>query len=96
MGGAMDLVRGARRVIVAMTHTARGRPKIVEACSLPLTSQRRLDLVVTELAVLEPSPAGLVLKELAPGVGLEAVQRATATRLLVREPVPTMRILVPA
>jgi acetate CoA/acetoacetate CoA-transferase beta subunit len=91
MGGAMDLVTGARRVIVAMTHTAKGKTKIVEACSLPLTSTRKVDLIVTEMAVIEPTAEGLVLKELAPGVELEAVLRATGTRLVVREPVPRMR-----
>jgi len=90
MGGAMDLVTGARRVIVAMTHTAKGKPKIVEACSLPLTSTRKVDLIVTEMAVIEPTAEGLVLKELAPGVELEAVLRATGTRLVVRELVPRM------
>jgi len=90
MGGAMDLVTGARRVIVAMTHTAKGRPKIVNACTLPLTSERRVDLIVTELAVMQPSPAGLILKELAPGVEVETVQRATDTRLIVRGDVPYM------
>ncbi|MGA0612788.1 3-oxoacid CoA-transferase subunit B [Caldimonas sp. KR1-144] len=90
MGGAMDLVTSARRVIVAMTHTAKGRPKIVETCTLPLTSARRADLIVTELAVLVPTPAGLILKELAPGVDAEAVQRATGTRLIVAAPVPHM------
>jgi acetate CoA/acetoacetate CoA-transferase beta subunit len=90
MGGAMDLVTGARRVIVAMTHTAKGKPKIVEACSLPLTSTRKVNLIVTEMAVIEPTAEGLILRELAPGVELEAVLRATGTRLVVREPVPRM------
>src|SRR4029453_8929776 len=68
MGGAMDLVTGARRVIVAMTHTAKGKPKIIRKCTLPLTSARPVSLVVTELAVLEPTPQALVLKEVAPGI----------------------------
>jgi len=90
MGGAMDLVTGARRVIVAMTHTAKGVPKIVDACTLPLTSQRQVDLIVTEMAVMQPTSAGLVLKELAPGVDVELVQRLTATRLIVEGAVPVM------
>ena len=90
MGGAMDLVTGARRVIVAMTHTAKGRPKIVDVCTLPLTSERRVDLIVTELAVMEPSAGGLILRELAPGVDIDTVQRATDTRLLVPEHVQCM------
>lgn len=92
MGGAMDLVTGARRVIVAMTHTAKGVPKIVDACTLPLTSQRQVDLIVTELAVMQPTSAGLVLKELAPGVDVESVQRHTATRLIVDGAVPVMAL----
>ena len=92
MGGAMDLVTGARRVIVAMTHTAKGKPKIVDACSVPLTSERRVDLIVTELAVLEPTAAGLILKELAPGIDVQSVQRATDTRLIVPSHVPYMAL----
>jgi acetate CoA/acetoacetate CoA-transferase beta subunit len=90
MGGAIDLVTGARRVIVAMTHTAKGRSKIVDVCTLPLTSERRVDLIVTELAVMEPSAGGLILRELAPGVDIDTVQRATDTRLIVPEHVPCM------
>jgi len=90
MGGAMDLVSGARRVIVAMQHTAGGRSKIVPQCTLPLTSIRRVDLVVTELAVIEPTADGLLLKEVAPNVEIEQVIAATEVRLLVPERVPKM------
>lgn len=93
MGGAMDLVTGARRVIVAMTHTAKGRPKIVEACSLPITSERRVDLIVTELAVIAPSDEGLVLRELAPGISLESVLRATRSPLIVPERISEMDLI---
>lgn len=92
MGGAMDLVTGARRVIVAMTHTAKGKAKIVDVCTLPLTSERRVDLIVTELAVMEPTAAGLLLKELALGVSVERLQAVTDTRLIVPASVPTMTL----
>jgi acetate CoA/acetoacetate CoA-transferase beta subunit len=90
MGGAMDLVTGAKRVVVAMTHTAKGAPKIVPECSLPLTSLRPVSLVVTELAVIEPTEAGLALKERAPGVPVAAILAATEAPLVVPEHVPEM------
>ena len=92
MGGAMDLVSGAKRVIVAMTHSAKGKPKIVPECTLPLTSVRRISLVVTELAVIEPTDEGLVLRELAPGITVDQVQEHTSARLVVPENVSSMQI----
>ena len=92
MGGAMDLVTGTKRVIVAMTHTANGQSKVVKQCSLPLTSLRPVNLVVTELAVIEPTAQGLLLKEVAPGVTPDQVVKATAAPLIVPASVPTMPI----
>jgi 3-oxoacid CoA-transferase subunit B len=82
MGGAMDLVAGAKRVIIAMEHTTKeGEPKIVKRCSLPLTGVAVVKLIVTELAVIEVTPQGLVLREIALGVTPADVQRATEPRL---------------
>lgn len=92
MGGAMDLVTGAKRVIVAMTHTAKGRPKLVKECTLPLTSIRPVDLVVTDLAVIEPTKDGLVLREVAPGVTVDQVLGLTEAKLIVPDNVPEMPI----
>lgn len=86
----MDIVTGARRVIVAMTHAAKGTSKVVQRCTLPLTSLRRVDLIVTDLAVIEPTDAGLVLRETAPGVTVEQVLRATAAHLHVPDAVGDM------
>jgi acetate CoA/acetoacetate CoA-transferase beta subunit len=90
MGGAMDLVSGARRVVVAMNHTQKGASKIVDELTLPATSLRPVTLIVTELAVIEPTPEGLVLREMAPGVSIDAVRTATAAALLVPAHVPEM------
>jgi len=83
MGGAMDLVTGARRVIVAMTHNSPGGPKIVGRCTLPITSIRRVDLIVTELAVIQPTEAGLVLLETLGGASVADVVAATGARLIL-------------
>jgi 3-oxoacid CoA-transferase subunit B len=84
MGGAMDLVAGARRVIAAMEHaTKEGRPKILRQCALPLTGLEVVDLIITELAVIEVTPEGLVLREVAPGLTAQDVQKITEPRLRV-------------
>src|SRR5437868_1399574 len=84
MGGAMDLVAGARRVIIAMEHTTReGQPKILKRCTLPLTGVQVVETIVTEMAYIRVTPQGLVLEEVAPGLTAEDVQRATEARLNV-------------
>ncbi|HST09851.1 MAG TPA: CoA transferase subunit B, partial [Terriglobales bacterium] len=91
MGGAMDLVAGARRVIIAMEHTTRdGQPKILKQCTLPLTGAGVVNTIVTEMACIEVTPAGLVLAEIAPGLTPEVVQKATEATLAVS---PSLKVM---
>ena len=92
MGGAMDLVTGAKRVVVAMQHTAKGKPKIMRECTLPLTSVRVVDLLVTELAVISFAGGRATLAEVAPGVSVADVLAATEAALEVPATVPTMTL----
>jgi acetate CoA/acetoacetate CoA-transferase beta subunit len=92
MGGAMDLVSGAKRVIVAMQHAAKGKSKIVAKCSLPLTSVRSVNLVVTDMAVIGFPDGKATLLETAPGVGIGEVMAVTEAELIVPDIVPEMKI----
>jgi 3-oxoacid CoA-transferase subunit B len=93
MGGAMDLVAGARRVIIAMDHaTKEGRPKILRACTLPLTGVGVVNMIVTELAVIEVTPEGLLLREVAPSATAEDVQKLTEATLRVAPDLKTIRV----
>jgi acetate CoA/acetoacetate CoA-transferase beta subunit len=92
MGGAMDLVAGSKRVIIAMQHTAKGRSKVVRECNLPLTSSRPIDLLVTELAVIGCEAEGLVLLETAPGISVEQVLAATEAPLRTPSTIPEMAL----
>src|SRR6516164_4808682 len=92
MGGAMDLVTGAKRVIVAMQHTAKGAAKIVKKCTLPITSTRRVDLVVTELAVIAFPDGRATLLETGPGVSVAQVTAATQAELVIPSQVPEMPV----
>jgi acetate CoA/acetoacetate CoA-transferase beta subunit len=92
MGGAMDLVSGAKRVIVAMQHAAKGKSKIVKQCNLPLTSARQIDLVVTDMAVIGFPGGKATLLETAPGVSVGEVLAVTEAELVVSDNVPEMKI----
>ena len=92
MGGAMDLVTGAKRVIIAMQHTAKGKPKIVDKCTLPLTSARPVDLLVSELAVIGFPDGRATLLETAPSVSVEQVIAATEAKLAIADTISEMRL----
>jgi acetate CoA/acetoacetate CoA-transferase beta subunit len=92
MGGAMDLVTGAKRVIVAMQHTAKGKPKIMRACTLPVTSVRPVDLLVTEIAVIAFPSGRARLLERAPGIPVDQIVKATEAELEIAGDVPEMKL----
>ena len=90
MGGAMDLLAGARKVIIAMEHTAKGAPKILKKCSLPYTAVRCVDKIITEMAVIEVTKDGLLLSEYNPAFTLEEIQAATEAELIISEDLKPM------
>jgi 3-oxoacid CoA-transferase subunit B len=93
MGGAMDLVASARRVVVAMEHTTRdGKPKILKKCTLPLTGVRVVDTIATEMAWMKVTPQGLLLEEVAPGLTAEDVQKYTEPKLIVSPNLKTISV----
>ncbi|MDK2919134.1 MAG: acetate CoA/acetoacetate CoA-transferase beta subunit [Candidatus Petromonas sp.] len=92
MGGAMDLVVGAKKVIVSMVHTAKGKPKILKECNLPLTAEGQVDLIVTEMGVIEVTDKGLALKEINPEFTIEDVQAATEAKLIIPENLKEMEV----
>ncbi|SCY66368.1 3-oxoacid CoA-transferase subunit B [Alkaliphilus peptidifermentans] len=83
MGGAMDLVVGAKKVIVSMEHTAKGKAKILKSCNLPLTAKGEVDLIITEMGVIEVTDGGLLLKEIAPNISLEDIINSTEAKLII-------------
>ena len=92
MGGAMDLVTGAKRVIIAMQHTAKGKPKLVNACTLPLTSSRPIDLLVTEMAVIAFPDGRATLLETGPGVSVDQVVAASQAKLVLADTISEMQL----
>ena len=94
MGGAMDLLSGAKKVIVAMEHTAKGSPKILKECTLPLTAMGEVDLIVTEMCVIEVTPEGLLLREMNEEFTLEEILEATEAKLLLPEKILSMQSVI--
>lgn len=92
MGGAMDLVVGARRVILTMEHTQKGAPKILKECNLPLTAAGQVDMIITEMGVMEITPEGIVLTEIHPEFTVEQVQAATDAKLIISPDLKPMNI----
>lgn len=94
MGGAMDLLSGAKKVIVAMEHTAKGSPKILKECTLPLTAMGEVDLIVTEMCVIEVTPEGLLLREINEEFTLAEILEATEAKLLLPEKILSMQSVI--
>ncbi len=92
MGGAMDLLVGAKKVIVAMQHASNGKPKILKKCTLPFTAVKEVNMIVTELGVMEITEKGILLTEIAPGVTIEEIQAATEATLIISENLKTIEI----
>ena len=90
MGGAMDLVVGAKKGIVAMEHTNKGKPKILKECTLPLTAKGQVNLIITEMGVMEVTPDGIVLKEYNPEFTLDQIQDATEATLIIADDIKPM------
>lgn len=92
MGGAMDLVTGAKKVTIAMEHTAKGAKKILKECTLPLTAAGQVDYIVTEMGLMEVTKEGIVLKEINPEFTVEQVQEATEAKLIIAEDLKEMQV----
>ncbi len=90
MGGAMDLIVGAKKVILAMEHTAKGSPKILKKCTLPLTAKGQVNLIITEMGVMEITEKGVLLKEINPEFTVEQVQEATEAKLIISDSLKSM------
>ena len=92
MGGAMDLLMGAKKVVLAMEHTAKGAHKILRECKLPLTATGQVNMIITEMGVMEITPEGIILKEIHPEFTIEEVQNATGAKLIISENLSKMKI----